>query len=54
MIAYTQCYSGLWRSPNIRAVLSLGALACFREMKLLLRLIYIEPGAVGAEVILSF
>ena len=27
MIAYTQCYSGLWRLPNIRAVLPLGGIS---------------------------
>lgn len=45
MIAYTHCYSGLGRLANRRAVLSLGGISLLhREMKLSLRVMYVQPG----------
>lgn len=45
MIAYTHCYSGLGRFANRRAVLSLGGISLlYREMKLSLRVMYVQPG----------
>ena len=47
MIAYTQCYNGLSRLPNIRAVVPIGGISLlYREMKLLLRAIFPKPGAL--------
>ena len=51
----TQCYSGLWRLPNIRAVLSLGDISLpHREMKLLLRVLHVKPIAITGKAKESF